>query len=131
MLGSADMGYDDIIKEFHPEYNLDKDSYQYNTGVKYTMLFETLYKHWHLYNKISVDAMKTIDGSTPSYGVNGWDFLLINNTALEYRLLRWMDVGHRLDTYIKMAAYSSEMAEPMSRRIHAFSLYLKFHLLGS
>ena len=52
-------------------------------------------------------------------------------TAVEYRLFSWLDLGHRLDTYVKMAAYSSEYAEPMSRRIHAFSWYLNFHLLGS
>ena len=130
MLGSADMGYDDIIKEFHPEYNPDKDSYQYNSGVKYSLMLETLYKQkWRFYDKITIDAMKTIEGSTPDYGVTGWDFLLLNNTALEYRFLSWMDIGYRLDTYVKMAAYSSEMAEPMSRRIFTYTLYLNFHLL--
>lgn len=132
MLGSADMGYDDIIKEFHPEYNPDKDSYQYNSGVKYSLMLETLYKKkWRFYDKITIDAMNTIEGSTPDYGVTGWDFLLLNNTALEYRFFSWLDIGYRLDTYVKMAAYSSEMAEPMSRRIFTYTLYLNFHLLGS
>lgn len=131
MLGSADMGYDDIIQEFHPEYHPDKDSYQYNSGVKYSLLLEILYKkRWRFFSKTILDAMKTIEGTIPDYGVTGWDFLLLNKTALEYRLLRWMDVGYRLDSYIKMAAYSSEIAEPMSRRIHTYTLYLNFHLLG-
>jgi len=130
MLGSADMGYDDVIKEFHPDYHPDKDSYQYNTGVKYALMLETLYKNkWRFYNKLSIDALKTISGSTPSYGVKGWDFLLLNKTALEYRLLSWMDIGYRLDTYIKMAAYASEIAEPMSRRILSYTLYFNFHLI--
>ena len=95
-------------------------------------MLETLYKQkWRFYDKITIDAMKTIEGSTPDYGVTGWDFLLLNNTALEYRFLSWMDIGYRLDTYVKMAAYSSEMAEPMSRRIFTYTLYLNFHLLGS
>ena len=131
MLGSADMGYDDIIQEFHPDYKPDMDSYQYNSGVKYSLMIETLYKRWRIYNKTTIDAMKTIEGTTAEYGVSGWDFLLLNNTAVEYRLFSWLDLGHRLDTYVKMAAYSSEYAEPMSRRIHAFSWYLNFHLLGS
>lgn len=130
MLGSADMGYDDIIKEFHPEYNPDKDSYQYNSGIKYSLMLEIIYKRkWRLYDEVTIDAMKTIEGSTPDYGVTGWDFLLLNNVALEYSFFSWLDVGYRLDTYIKMAAYSSEMAEPMSRRIFTYTLYLKFHLL--
>lgn len=130
MLGSADMGYDDIIKEFHPEYNPDKDSYQYNSGIKYSLMLEIIYNQkWRLYDEVTIDAMKTIEGSTPDYGVTGWDFLLLNNVALEYSFFSWLDVGYRLDTYIKMAAYSSEMAEPMSRRIFTYTLYLKFHLL--
>ena len=130
MLGSADMGYDDIIQEFHPEYHPDKDSYQYNSGVKYSLLLEILYKdRWRFFSKTTLDAMKTIEGTIPDYGVTGWDFLLLNKTALEYKLLHWMDVGYRLDSYIKMAAYSSEIAEPMSRRIHTYTLYLNFHLL--
>ena len=131
MLGSADMGYDDIIQEFNPDYHPDKDSYQYNSGVKYSLTLETLYKKkWKLFSKTALVAMKTIEGTTPDYGVTGWDFLLSNKTALEYRLLNWMGIGYRLDTYLKMAAYSSEIAEPMSRRIHAYTLYLNFHLLG-
>ena len=131
MLGSADMGYDDIIQEFNPDYHPDKDSYQYNSGVKYSLTLETLYKNkWKFFSKTTIDAMKTIEGTTPDYGVTGWDFLLLNKTALEYKLLNWMDIGYRLDTYVKMAAYSSDIAEPMSRKIHAYTLYLNFHLLG-
>ena len=132
LLGTADMGYDDLIQEVHPEYNPDKDSYQYNTGVKYSLMTEVLYKRKvRLYNKVTIDAMRTIPRSTPHYGVDGWDFLLINKTALEYRITPWLDLGHRLDTYVKLAAYSSDMFEPMSRRIFAISAYLNFHLMGS
>lgn len=131
MLGTADMGYDDLIKEVHPEYSSDKDNYQYNTGVKYSLMVELLYKNKvRLYNKAIVDALHTIPGSMPHYGATGWDFLILNQTALEYKLLSWLDVGSRLDTYVKMAAYSTEIFEPMSRRIFAMSTYLNFHLMS-
>lgn len=131
LLATADMGYDDIIKEFHPEYHPDKDSYQYNLGVRYGILLEFLYKDkWRLYNKGTADALHTIPSSTPHYGADGWDFLVLNHTALEYRVNSWLDVGNRLDTYVKLAAYSSDYFEPMSRRIFTFSLYLNFHLLS-
>ena len=131
LLGTADMGYDDLIKEIHPEYNPDKDSYQYNTGVKYGLLMEFWYKKKaRFYNKVTADAMKTIPGSTPHYGCDGWDFLLLNKTALEYKIMPSVDIGTRLDTYVKLAAYSSDLFEPMSRRIFTTSLYLNFHLIG-
>lgn len=130
MLGTTDMGYDDLIKEVHPEYNPDKDSYQYNTGVKYSLMVEFWYKKkLRLYNKATIDALKTIPGSTPHYGADGWDFLLLNKSALEYKLAPWLDIGHRFDTYVKLAAYSSDLFEPMSRRFFTTSLYLNFHLM--
>ena len=132
LLGTADMGYDDLIKEVHPEYNPDKDSYQYNTGVKYGLLMEFWYKKKaRLFNKVTLDAMKTIPGSTPHYGCDGWDFLLLNKTAFEYRITPSIDLGSRLDTYVKLAAYSSDLFEPMSRRIFTTSLYFNFHLVGN
>lgn len=130
LLGTADMGYDDLIQEVHPEYTSDKNNYQYNTGVKYSLMIELLYKDkWRLYNKMTLDAMHTIPGSMPHYGARGWDFLLLNNTALEYKLTDRIDIGNRLDSYVKLAAYSSDIFEPMSRTIFTFSLYLNFHIM--
>ncbi|SHL15703.1 DUF3943 domain-containing protein [Fibrobacter sp. UWEL] len=130
LLGTADMGYDDLIKEVHPEYSSDMNNYQYNLGLKYSLMVEFLYKDkWRLYNMATLDAMRTIPSSLPHYGAVGWDFLLLNHTALEYKLTDRIDVGNRLDTYLKMAAYSSEIFEPMSRRIFTFSLYFNFHLM--
>lgn len=130
LLGTADMGYDDIIQMTHPEYTSDKDNYQYNLGVKYSLMTEFLYKDkWRFYNKVTLDAMRTIPSSLPHYGAAGWDFLLLNHTALEYKLTDRIDIGNRLDSYVKLAAYSSDYFEPMSRRIFTFSLYLNFHLL--
>lgn len=130
LLGTADMGYDDLIREVHPEYTSDKNNYQYNTGVKYSLMVEFLYKDkWRLYDKVTLDAMHTIQGSMPHYGAQGWDFLLLNTTALEYKLTSRIDIGNRLDSYVKLAAYSSDIFEPMSRRIFTFSMYLNFHLM--
>lgn len=130
ILGTADMGYDDLIKEVHPEYESDMDNYQYNTGVKYSLLVEFLYRErLRLYNKVVVDAMRTIPNSLPHYGAEGWDFLLLNNTSLEYKICDWLQVGSRLDTYVKMAAYSTEIFEPMSRRIFNYGLYFNFKLM--
>ena len=129
ILGTADMGYDDLIKEVHPEYESNMDNYQYNTGAKYSLLLELNYKKKvSLSNKIVVDAMRTIPNSLPHYGASGWAFLLLNNTYLEYTFKPWVQVGGRLDTYIKFAAYSSELFEPMSHRIFHYGLYCKFSL---
>lgn len=131
VLGTADMGYDDLIEEVHPEYKPDKDSYQYNTGLKYSLMIESWYKKkLRIYDKVTMDAMKTIPSSTPHYGADGWDFLLLNKFVVEYKILSWLDLGNRLDTYIKLAAYSSDLFEPMSRRIFTSTLYLNFHLMG-
>jgi len=131
ILGTADMGYDDLIQEVHPEYMSDKDNYQYNTGVKYSLMTEFLYKKkFRVYNKVMADVLHTIPGSTPHYGAEGWDFLVINQSAVEYKIFDWMDLGSRLDTYLKLAAYSTDMFEPMRRRIFTFSTYLNFHLMG-
>lgn len=125
------MGYDDLIQEVHPEYVSDKDNYQYNTGVKYSLMTEVLYKKkFRVYNKVVADVLHTIPGSTPHYGAEGWDFLVVNQSAMEYRILDWLDLGSRLDTYLKLAAYSTDLFEPMSRRIFCFSTYLNFHLMG-
>ena len=130
ILGTADMGYDDLIQEVHPEYTSDKDNYQYNSGVKYSLLLEILYKKkLRLYNQVTLDAMRTQPNSIPHYGAEGWDFLLLNHSSIEYKIFDWLDVGSRLDTYVKMAAYSTEIFEPMSRRIFTYNLYFNFHLL--
>lgn len=129
ILGTADMGYDDLIKEVHPEYVNNMNNYQYNTGAKYSLLLELKYKNKvNLSNKTVVDAMRTIPNSLPHYGASGWDFLLLNNTLLEYSFKPWLQVGGRLDTYIKFAAYSSDLFEPMSHRLFHYGMYCKFSL---
>lgn len=129
VLGTADMGYDDIIKEMHPEYENNMNNYQYNTGAKYSLMLEVQYKQkFRVYNKLVVDAMRTIPNSLPHYGANGWDFLVLNNTFLEYTVNSWLQIGSRLDTYVKMAAYSNGLFEPMSRRIFNYGAYCNFHI---
>ncbi|MCF0216300.1 MAG: DUF3943 domain-containing protein [Fibrobacteraceae bacterium] len=128
ILGTSDMGYDDLIQEVHPEYKSDMDNYQYNTGFKYRLLMELFYnKKWTFSNDLTLDALRTLPNSLPHYGAEGWDFLLFNHTKLEYALFPWLSIGERLDTYMKFAAYSTELFEPMSRRIFTFTLYANFN----
>lgn len=130
ILGTTDMGYDDIIKEVHPEYESDKDNYQYNMGVKYCLNMELwLANRFTISNRLNLQALHTMPNSIPHYGAYGWDFLIFNYTDMVYDFNNWIGLGTRLETYVKLAAYSTELFEPMSRRMFTFTLYLTFKLL--
>ena len=108
------MGYDDLIKEVHPDYESDMDNYQYNMGAKYSLYLELLFgNRFRISNRANFDALHTLPNSLPHYGARGWDFLVFNYTKAEYGICSWLDIGSRLDTYIKFASYSSEFFEPM------------------
>lgn len=129
MLGSTDMGYDDLIKEVHPEYNPDKDSYQYNMGVKYSLYLEIWTgNRFTLSNRINIEALHTMPNSIPHYGAYGWDFLLFNYTKAEYQIFNWLSVGAQLNTYLKFAAYTSELFDPMYRRMFSYTVYFAFNI---
>ena len=129
LLGTTDMGYDDLIQAVHPEYASDMDNYQYNMGAKYVLGMELMVgKKIRLKNKTIVDALHTIPGSLPHYGADGWDMLLMNHTSMEYDLTKKFSLGGRLDVYAKIAAYSSEFFEPMSRGVFAYTLYFSYKL---
>ena len=129
LLGTTDMGYDDLIREVHPEYESDMDNYQYNMGAKYVLGIEvSIGKKFRFKNKTIVDALHTIPGSLPHYGADGWDMLLMNYTSAEYNLTDRIAMGGRFDTYAKIAAYSSEFFEPMSRGVFAYTLYFSYKL---
>jgi hypothetical protein len=129
LLGTTDMGYDDLIQAVHPEYASDMDNYQYNMGAKYVLGMELMVgKKFRLKNKTIVDALHTIPGSLPHYGADGWDMLLMNHTSMEYDLTKKFSLGGRLDVYAKIAAYSSEFFEPMSRGVFAYTLYFSYKL---
>ena len=129
LLGTTDMGYDDLIQAVHPEYESDMDNYQYNMGAKYVLGIEvSIGKKFRLKNKTVVDALHTIPGSLPHYGADGWDMLLMNYTSAEYDLTEGFSMGGRLDAYAKVAAYSSEFFEPMSRGVFAYTLYFSYKL---
>ena len=107
-----------MIQAVHPEYESDMDNYQYNMGAKYVLGVEVLVgKKFRLKNKMIIDVLHTIPGSLPHYGADGWDMLLMNYTSVEYDLTDVFSVGGRLDTYAKIAAYSSEFFEPMSYKL--------------
>lgn len=130
VLGTTDMGYDDILKEKYPDYESDMDNYQYNTGVKYSLYLELgIWRNVRICNRMNLEALHTMPNSLPHYGAYGWDFLLFNYTWAEIDLTRRISLGTRLDTYMKFAAYQSELFEPMSRRMFAFTLYVNFRIL--
>lgn len=130
MLGTTDMGYDDVILRMHPEYESDKDNYQYNMGLKYTLTLDLLvWNRLTFANKTNVDALRTMPNSLPHYGAYGWDFLIFNYTSMEYAVTSWLSFGLRMDAYVKFAAYSSEIFEPMSRSMLAGTLYMQFKIL--
>lgn len=127
MLGTADMGYDELIKEVYPDYSSEMDNYQYNTGVKYTLYLELmLRKRFTISNRSVLDILHTIPGSLPHYGAQGWDVILLNYTTMDYKIRDWFSIGSQLRSYFKFAAYSTEMFEPMSRRIFSYTTYAKF-----
>lgn len=130
LLGTTDMGYDDILKEKHPDYDPDMDSYQYNTGVKYSLYLELgIWRNVRICNRMSLEALHTMPNSLPHYGAYGWDMLLFNYTWAEVDLTRRISLGTRLDTYMKFAAYHSELFEPMSRKMFALAMYVNFRIL--
>jgi hypothetical protein len=47
---------------------------------------------------------------------------------MEYDLTKKFSLGGRLDVYAKIAAYSSEFFEPMSRGVFAYTLYFSYKL---
>jgi hypothetical protein len=105
------------------------DNYQYNMGAKYVLGLELLVgNRFRVKTKTVVDALHTIPGSLPHYGADGWDMLLKNYITMEYDLTDKISIGGRLDTYAKVAAYSSEFFEPMSRGVFAYTLYFSYKL---
>lgn len=129
ILGTTDMGYDDLIREVHPDYEPDMDNYQYNMGAKYSLYLELLFgNRFRISNRANFDALHTLPNSLPHYGARGWDFLVFNYTKAEYGICSWLDIGSRLDTYIKFASYSSEFFEPMWRTVFAYTVYFSFKL---
>lgn len=129
IIGSTDMGYDDLIKEAHPEYTSDKDNYQYNMGAKYSLYLELwMGGRFLLSNRMNLIALHTMPKSIPHYGAYGWDFLIFNYTKAEYDIFKWLAVGAQLDSYVKFAAYSTELFEPMYRSMFAYTVYFSFKL---
>lgn len=64
--------------------------------------------------------------SEPHYGMKGYDLVAFNSANLEFYIPWNCRIGARLESYLKVAAY--EEVEPMSRRMHSISLYLRYIL---
>ncbi len=129
MLGTTDMGYDDIIKARNPDYKSDKDNYQYSMGAKYALAMELAFgKRITLSNDVYLDALRTIPGSLPQYGSAGWDVVIFNYTKASYDITNRLSVAIRLDSYVKLATYSSEYSDPLSQSLFAYTALLTFNL---
>lgn len=129
MLGTTDMGYDDIIKAKNPEYESDMDNYQYSMGVKYALALEIMVgRRFTLSNDTYLDALQTIPGSLPMYGSRGWDVVIFNYSKIKYDITQWMAIALKLDSYVKLATYSSEYSDPMSQSLFAYTTLVTFKL---
>jgi len=129
ILGTTDMGYDDIIKAKNPKYKSDMDNYQYSMGAKYALAMELMLgRRFTLSNDMYLDALRTIPGSLPQYGSSGWDIVIFNYTKASYDITSWLAAAVRLDSYVKLATYSSEYSDPLSQSLFAYTALLTFKL---
>lgn len=127
-LGSADFNYDDILSEFIEDYEPTRE-YQYNYGARYLTSVELeFYDRVRLYNRFIGYVMKTMPNTEPHYGATGYDVVLQNLVNLEYKVTERCSFGIRLDSYVKIAAYTGEYFEPMSRTNNSFGVYNKINV---
>src|SRR5690554_6241392 len=60
VLGATDFNYDDILKEFYPEYEPTR-TYQISYGLNYKTGFSARYKQLEFMHKSNIFLLKTID----------------------------------------------------------------------
>ncbi len=124
-LGSADFNYDELLQEIIPDYEVTRD-YQYNYGAKYmTSLGLKIFERYTLQDRFDINVMKTMPNSEPHYGANGFDVIGVNQFVAEGQITKHLAIGLRLDSYFKIAAYTGEYFEPMSRTIHTVGAYTR------
>lgn len=124
-LGSADFNYDELLAEIDANYEVTRN-YQYNYGAKYTTMFEvSLYHRFLVRERFNVNFMKTMPGTEPHYGAHGYDIVGVNELDAEAKITKRVNFGVRLYTYFKVAAYTGEYFEPMSRIMHSVGFYNK------
>lgn len=126
LLGSSDFNYDDVLAKKDADYEVTR-TYQFSTGVSYKMTYELELANWGLFkNSTAAYLFKTMPHSEPHYGMKGYDLVAFNSANLEFYIPWNCRIGARLESYLKVAAY--EEVEPMSRRMHSISLYLRYIL---
>lgn len=126
-LGSADFNYDELLEEIIPNYEITRE-YQYNYGARYfTSIHFNFFNRIHVFDRFNINLMKTMPNSEPHYGAHGYDIIGTNELLAEYLVLKNVALGIRLDSYFKIAAYTGEYFEPMSRTFHSVGLYNRIH----
>lgn len=124
-LGSADFNYDDILSEFIEDYEPTRE-YQYNYGARYmTSVDIEFYDRIRIYERFIGYLMQTMPNTEPHYGAKGYDIVLQNLVHIEYKVTERCSFGVRLDSYVKVAAYTGEYFEPMSRTNNSVGVYNK------
>jgi hypothetical protein len=127
-LGSADFNYDELLEEIIPDYEVTRE-YQYNYGARYfTSIHFKFFEKINVNDRFNINLMKTMPNSEPHYGAHGYDIIGTNELFAEYLFTKNVALGIRLDSYFKIAAYTGEYFEPMSRTFHSVGFYnrLKF-----
>ena len=127
-LGSADFNYDELLEEIIPNYEVTRE-YQYNYGARYfTSIHFKFFEKINVNDRFNINLMKTMPNSEPHYGAHGYDIIGTNELFAEYLFTKNVALGIRLDSYFKIAAYTGEYFEPMSRTFHSVGFYnrLKF-----
>lgn len=125
VLGSTDFNYDDLLKEFYPDYEPTR-TYQLNYGVHYKAAFDISSKHGRISNHTNIFLLKTMPSSAPHYGATGWDVVGFNISNIDFFITKQVNLGLNLKFYFKIAAYEGEYFEPMSRTMESFGLYVKY-----
>lgn len=125
VLGSTDFNYDDLLKEFYPDYEPTR-TYQLNYGVHYKAAFDISSKHGRISNHTNIFLLKTMPSSAPHYGATGWDVVGFNISNIDFFITKQVNLGLNLKFYFKIAAYEGEYFEPMSRTMESFGFYVKY-----
>ncbi len=126
VLGATDFNYDDILKEFYPEYEPTR-TYQISYGLNYKTGFSARYKQLEFMHKSNIFLLKTMPGSLPHYGADGWDIVGFNYSDLNFYLHQKFNFGIGLKHYFKVSAYSGEYLEPMSRTMLSTNVHIRYH----
>ena len=128
LLGASDFNYEDILAEKDSSYEATR-TYQLSTGMNYRLTTELLYKNIGCFkNTASGYLFKTMPKSEPHYGARGYDIVAFNSANLEGFLPWGINVGVRLETYLKVAAYTGEDFDPMYRLMHSIGGYVRYNL---